>query len=194
MSGFAASKTKTYSQVTGLNSKADTTAWPSAPTPAGRPTKTPLPVLMLTVGFSHTKTGIRNDSVTDGKNASPTIEPQASITWFGADSDAAHNDCHDVYFNGKDNVRTRLGMRFAFTKDEHPNFNVFAATNCIHNTKDYGVTISGLSVQESGVGNMAQAKVGLIEGSVKMCPSGLEPVPPRVVTVITRAKDRQAFV
>lgn len=43
-------------------------------------------------------------------------------------------------------------MRFVFTEDEHPNFNVFAATNCIHNTKDYEVTISRLSVQESGAG------------------------------------------
>lgn len=111
-----------------------------------------MPVLMLTVGFSHAKTDISNESVSGGKNASPTIEPQASITWFGADTDTVHNDCHDVYFNGKDNERTRLGMRFVITEDEHPNFNVFAATNCIHNTKDYEVTISRLSVQESGAG------------------------------------------
>ena len=81
----------------------------------------------------------------NGKVANFTVEPHASVTWFGMQYDEIHNDAQDVKFEGENNVRTRLGAR----------------ANWVHNTQEYGATISGLTVDQAGSRNQGEGRIGV---------------------------------
>lgn len=96
-----------------------------------------------------------------GKYASFTVEPHASVTWFGMEYDDLHTDAQDVKFEGKNNVRTRLGTRVNMTEEGNKTFNAFAEANWVHNTQEYGATISGLTVDQTGSRNQAEGRIGV---------------------------------
>lgn len=107
--------------------------------------------------------GFKLGSVTtnNGKVANFTIEPHASVTWFGMQYDEIHNDAQDVEFEGSNNIRTRLGARAILTEEGNKDFNAFVETNWVHNSKEYGATISGLTVNQTGSKNQAEARIGM---------------------------------
>ena len=100
--------------------------------------------------------------VTDnGKLATFTFEPHASVTWFGMEYDEIHNDAQDVQFEGTNNIRTRLGARMILTEEGNNNFNAFVETNWVHNSKEYGATISGITINQTGSQNQGEARIGV---------------------------------
>lgn len=44
---------------------------------------------------------------------------------------------------------------------ETKNFNVFTEVNWVHNTQEYGATISGLRVDQAGARNQGEARLGV---------------------------------
>ena len=97
----------------------------------------------------------------NGKAADFHIEPHVSATWFGMNYDDISNETHDVTFEGHNNVRTRLGARVMISERETKKFNVFTEVNWVHNTQEYGATISGLRVDQAGARNQGEARLGV---------------------------------
>lgn len=88
------------------------------------------------------------------------VEPHVSVTWFGYEADDISNDVHDVTFEGKDNIRTKLGVKtYAFGKHSG-GFSPFVELNWIHNTETYGVTMSGVTVDQVGAENQGEVRAG----------------------------------
>lgn len=88
------------------------------------------------------------------------VEPHVSVTWFGYEADDISNDVHDVTFEGKDNIRTKLGVKtYAFGKNSG-GFSPFVELNWIHNTETYGVTMSGVTVDQVGAENQGEVRAG----------------------------------
>lgn len=88
--------------------------------------------------------------------------------------DDLHTDAQDVKFEGKNNVRTRLGTRVNMTEEGNKTFNAFAEANWVHNTQEYGATISGLTVDQTGPRNQAEGRIGVDWRITKdLSPSGL---------------------
>lgn len=190
MGGYGTMDTKTRSKVTDLDSKAETDAW-GVGAYAGWKANTDGqigPYVDGWVMFTHASsdvTGVDQDTdnvkgqglsaqleagwgfkvgsvVTEnGKIANFTVEPHASVTWFGMEYDEIHNAAQDVQFEGKDNIRTRLGARAILTEEGNKDFNAFVEANWVHNTKEYGATISGLTVDQTGSRNQGEARIGV---------------------------------
>ena len=88
------------------------------------------------------------------------VEPHVSVTWFGYEADDVSNDVHDVTFEGKDNIRTKLGVKtYAFGKTTG-GFSPYVELNWIHNTETYGVTMSGVTVDQVGAENQGEVRAG----------------------------------
>ena len=88
------------------------------------------------------------------------VEPHVSVTWFGYEADGVANDVHDVTFEGKDNIRTKLGVKtYAFGKNSG-GFSPFVELNWIHNTETYGATLSGITVDQVGAENQGEVRAG----------------------------------
>lgn len=88
------------------------------------------------------------------------VEPHVSVTWFGYEADDVSNDVHDVTFEGKDNIRTKLGVKtYAFGKNSG-GFSPYVELNWIHNTETYGVTVSGVSVEQVGAEDQGEVRAG----------------------------------
>ena len=63
-------------------------------------------------------------------------------------------------FEGKDNIRTKLGVKtYAFGKHSG-GFSPFVELNWIHNTETYGVTMSGVTVDQVGAENQGEVRAG----------------------------------
>ncbi len=88
------------------------------------------------------------------------VEPHVSVTWFGYEADDVSNDVHDVTFEGKDNIRTKLGVKtYAFGKNTG-GFSPYVELNWIHNTETYGVTMSNVTVEQVGAEDQAEVRAG----------------------------------
>lgn len=88
------------------------------------------------------------------------VEPHVSVTWFGYEADDISNDVHDVTFEGKDNIRTKLGVKtYAFGKTTG-GFSPYVELNWIHNTETYGVTMSNVTVEQMGAEDQAEVRAG----------------------------------
>ena len=190
MGGYGTMDTKTRSKVTDLRSKAETDAWgvgAYAGWKANKDGQTGPYVdgwLMFThassdvTGVDRQEENIKGEGLsasieagwgfklgsvetTNGKYATFTLEPHASVTWFGMEYDDLHTDAQDVKFEGKNNVRTRLGTRVNMTEEGNKTFNAFAEANWVHNTQEYGATISGLTVDQTGSRNQAEGRIGV---------------------------------
>ena len=190
MGGYGTMDTKTRSKMTDLRSKAETDAWgvgAYAGWKANKDGQTGPYVdgwLMFThassdvTGVDRQEENIKGEGLsasieagwgfklgsvetTNGKYATFTLEPHASVTWFGMEYDDLHTDAQDVKFEGKNNVRTRLGTRVNMTEEGNKTFNAFAEANWVHNTQEYGATISGLTVDQTGSRNQAEGRIGV---------------------------------
>ena len=89
------------------------------------------------------------------------IEPHVSVTWFGMNFDDMQTTSQDVTFEGKNNVRTRLGARAILTEKDNNSFNAFTEINWVHNTQLYGATVSGVRVDQDGARNQAEGRIGV---------------------------------
>ena len=88
------------------------------------------------------------------------VEPHVSVTWFGYEADDVSNDIHDVTFEGKDNIRTKLGVKtYAFGKNSG-GFSPYVELNWIHNTETYGVTMSNVTVEQVGAEDQGEVRAG----------------------------------
>ena len=190
MGGYGTMDTKSRSKVTNLHSKAETDAWgvgAYAGWKANSDGQTG-PYVDGWVMFTHANSditgvdqntedvkgqglsasleagwGFKVGSVAtkNGKIANFTVEPHASVTWFGMQYDEIHNEAQDVKFEGENNVRTRLGARAILTQEGNNNFNAFVEANWVHNTQEYGATISGLTVDQAGSRNQGEGRIGV---------------------------------
>ena len=190
MGGYGTMDTKSGSVVTGLHSKAETDAWGVGIYGGWKADENGQtgPYVDGWVMFTHAKSDvsgvdqyvedvkgqglsasvevgwgvpagtIAND---DGSVTQVTFEPHASVTWFGMEFDDLHTDVQDVAFEGKNNVRTRLGARAVISEKGNDRFNAFVEANWVHNTQEYGATISGLTVDQAGARNQAETRLGV---------------------------------
>ncbi|HIH4849204.1 TPA: autotransporter outer membrane beta-barrel domain-containing protein [Morganella morganii] len=100
------------------------------------------------------------------------IQPQAQITYHGvsADDHTERNGTR-VSGSGEHNIRTRLGVKVfglghaAQDEGQSREFKPFAEVNWLHNTRDYGVSLDGQTISQSGARNIAEVKAG-IEGQL----------------------------
>lgn len=106
------------------------------------------------------------------KNATYFIQPKAQITWMGVKAgDHKEDNGTQVSGEGDGNIQTRLGVK-AFMKgyadqDKGKNrvFQPFVEVNWIHNTKDFGTTMDGMTVKQDGAANIGELKLG-VEGQL----------------------------
>ncbi|WP_186368694.1 autotransporter outer membrane beta-barrel domain-containing protein [Yersinia alsatica] len=106
------------------------------------------------------------------KNASYFIQPKAQMTWMGVKADN-HRETNgtNVSGEGDGNIQTRLGVK-AFMNGFHESskgkdrvFQPFIEANWIHNSKDFGTQMDGISVKQAGAGNIGELKTG-VEGQI----------------------------
>lgn len=106
------------------------------------------------------------------KNATYFIQPKAQVIWMGVKADD-HKEANgtNVSGDGDDNIQTRLGVK-AFIKgyaDQDKGkdrvFQPFIEANWVHNTKDFGTNMDGVTVKQDGAANIAEVKVG-VEGQI----------------------------
>ncbi|ATM95420.1 autotransporter protein [Yersinia frederiksenii] len=106
------------------------------------------------------------------KNATYFIQPKAQITRMGVKAnDHTEANGTKVSGEGNGNIQTRLGVKAFMNgyadqdKDQDRMFQPFVETNWIHNTKDFGTTMNGISVKQDGAANIAELKLG-VEGQL----------------------------
>ncbi|WP_145524462.1 autotransporter outer membrane beta-barrel domain-containing protein [Yersinia vastinensis] len=106
------------------------------------------------------------------KNAVYFIQPKAQVTRMGVKADD-HKEANGTYVSGKGdgNIQTRLGVKAFMNgysdqdKGKDRVFQPFVETNWIHNTKDFGTTMDGITVKQDGAANIAELKLG-VEGQI----------------------------
>ncbi|CFR04988.1 autotransporter protein [Yersinia frederiksenii] len=106
------------------------------------------------------------------KNASYFIQPKAQVTWMGVKADD-HKEANgtNVSGEGNGNIQTRLGVRAFMNgyadqdKGKDRVFQPFVEANWIHNTKDFGTTMDGMTVKQAGAANIGELKLG-VEGQI----------------------------
>lgn len=106
------------------------------------------------------------------KNATYFIQPKAQISWMGVKADD-HKEANgtNVSGEGDGNIQTRLGVKAFMNgysdldKGKDREFQPFIEANWIHNTKDFGTTMDGMTVKQDGAANIGELKVG-VEGQI----------------------------
>ncbi|WP_145601529.1 autotransporter outer membrane beta-barrel domain-containing protein [Yersinia frederiksenii] len=106
------------------------------------------------------------------KNTSYFIQPKAQVTWMGVKADD-HKEANgtNVSGEGNGNIQTRLGVKAFMNgyaeqdKGKDREFQPFVEANWIHNTKDFGTTMDGMTVKQTGAANIAELKLG-VEGQL----------------------------
>ncbi|HEM6718312.1 TPA: autotransporter outer membrane beta-barrel domain-containing protein [Citrobacter koseri] len=100
------------------------------------------------------------------------IQPQAQAIWMGVEADD-HRESNGTRISGEGdgNVQTRLGVR-TFLKghsviDEGKarEFQPFVEVNWLHNTRDFGTKMDGVSIRQEGARNLGEIKTG-VEGQI----------------------------
>ncbi|WON77075.1 autotransporter outer membrane beta-barrel domain-containing protein [Serratia sp. UGAL515B_01] len=105
-------------------------------------------------------------------NMSYFIQPKAQLTWMGVKADD-HTETNgsNISGEGDGNIQTRLGVKAFLNgyndqdKGKDRVFQPFVETNWVHNSKDFGVNMNGVSVNQDGAANIAELKVG-VEGQL----------------------------
>lgn len=100
------------------------------------------------------------------------IQPQAQVVWMGVKADD-HREANGTAVKGKGdgNIQTRLGFRTllrghqATDEGKSRQFQPYAELNWIHNTKEFGTQLNGVTVNRQGARNVAELKVG-VEGQI----------------------------
>ncbi|HHH1370360.1 TPA: autotransporter outer membrane beta-barrel domain-containing protein [Yersinia enterocolitica] len=106
------------------------------------------------------------------KNAVYFIQPKAQVTWMGVKADD-HKEANGTHVSGEGNgnIQTRLGVRAFMNgyaeqdKGKDRVFQPFVEANWIHNTKDFGTTMDGMTVKQAGAANIGELKLG-VEGQL----------------------------
>lgn len=111
--------------------------------------------------------------LSDSKTAAGTdvgwyLQPQAQIIWSGVKTDTLHEaNGTKVMPKGRNNIQTRLGARTFVNINSQAYFNGTAGTqlflegNWIHNTKSPGIEMNGTALEQKGVRNIGEVKLGL---------------------------------
>ncbi|WP_145590055.1 autotransporter outer membrane beta-barrel domain-containing protein [Yersinia aleksiciae] len=100
------------------------------------------------------------------------IQPKAQVVWMGVKADS-HTETNGTVVTGEgnNNIQTRLGVKAFISpipsadKANTPAFKPYVETNWIHNTKDFGTTLDGMTVKQAGAANVAELKLG-VEGQI----------------------------
>ncbi|ENJ4070674.1 autotransporter outer membrane beta-barrel domain-containing protein, partial [Enterobacter hormaechei] len=100
------------------------------------------------------------------------IQPQAQAVWMGVKSDV-HREGNGTLISGEGagNVQTRLGVRTflkghsAIDHGKGREFETFVEANWLHNTRDFGIRMNGVSIRQTGGHNLGEIKTG-VEGQI----------------------------
>ncbi len=100
------------------------------------------------------------------------IQPQAQIVWMGVKADEhSENNGTRVESTGDNNVRTRLGVKTwikghnKMDDGKSREFSPFVEVNWLHNTRDFGTRMNGVTVHQDGARNIGEVKTG-VEGQI----------------------------
>ncbi|HEI6967626.1 TPA: autotransporter outer membrane beta-barrel domain-containing protein, partial [Yersinia enterocolitica] len=100
------------------------------------------------------------------------IQPKAQVVWMGVKADS-HTETNGTVVSGEgnNNIQTRLGVKAFISpiptaeKANVPAFKPYVEANWVHNTKDFGTTLDGITVKQAGAANIAELKLG-VEGQI----------------------------
>ena len=100
------------------------------------------------------------------------VQPQAQIVWMGVKADE-HRESNGTRVEsiGDDNVRTRLGVKTwikghnKMDDGKSREFSPFVEVNWLHNTRDFGTRMNGVTVHQDGARNIGEVKAG-VEGQM----------------------------
>lgn len=100
------------------------------------------------------------------------MQPQAQVVWMGVKADE-HRESNGtrVDSTGDGNVRTRLGVKTwikshnRMDEGKSREFSPFVEINWIHNTRDFGTRMNGVTVHQAGTRNIGEVKAG-VEGQI----------------------------
>ncbi|EHT4172674.1 autotransporter outer membrane beta-barrel domain-containing protein [Escherichia coli] len=100
------------------------------------------------------------------------VQPQTQVVWMGvkADEHRESNGTH-VESTGDGNVRTRLGVKTwikghnRMDDGKSREFRPFVEVNWLHNTRDFGTRMNGVTVHQDGARNIGEVKAG-VEGQI----------------------------
>lgn len=100
------------------------------------------------------------------------IQPQAQAIWMGVEADD-HRESNGTRISGEGdgNVQTRLGVRTflkghsAIDEGKAREFQPFVEVNWLHNTRDFGTKMDGVSIRQEGARNLGEIKTG-VEGQI----------------------------
>ncbi|WP_145559401.1 autotransporter outer membrane beta-barrel domain-containing protein [Yersinia mollaretii] len=123
-------------------------------------------------GFTASVEGGYAFNVGQSANQNYFIQPKAQVVWMGVKADS-HTETNGTVVTGEgnNNIQTRLGVKAFISpiptaeKANVPAFKPYVEANWIHNTKDFGTTLDGMTVKQAGAANVAELKVG-VEGQV----------------------------
>ncbi|WP_145525593.1 autotransporter outer membrane beta-barrel domain-containing protein [Yersinia rohdei] len=110
--------------------------------------------------------------VGESANRNYFIQPKAQVVWMGVKADS-HTETNGTVVSGEgnNNIQTRLGAKAFISPIQSegvakgPTFKPYVEANWIHNTKDFGTTLDGITVKQAGAANIAELKLGA-EGQV----------------------------
>ncbi|EFJ6453077.1 autotransporter outer membrane beta-barrel domain-containing protein, partial [Escherichia coli] len=100
------------------------------------------------------------------------VQPQAQVVWMGVKADE-HRESNGtrVESTGDGNVRTRLGVKTwikghnRMDDGKSREFRPFVEVNWLHNTRDFGTRMNGVTVHQGGARNIGEVKAG-VEGQI----------------------------
>ncbi|CAI3807598.1 hypothetical protein GLGCALEP_04740 [Pseudomonas sp. MM221] len=91
------------------------------------------------------------------------LQPKAKVTWSGVTPDDHREDNGTIVSaQGSDTLSISVGARAYLQLDTHSSdsFKPFVETNWIHNNRQAGVSLDGVSVSQAGTRNIGEFKVG----------------------------------
>ncbi|EMR9907131.1 autotransporter outer membrane beta-barrel domain-containing protein [Escherichia coli] len=100
------------------------------------------------------------------------VQPQAQVVWMGVKADE-HRESNGtrVESTGDGNVRTRLGVKNwikghnRMDDGKSREFRPFVEVNWLHDTRDFGTRMNGVTVHQDGARNIGEVKAG-VEGQI----------------------------
>lgn len=96
------------------------------------------------------------------------VQPQAQVTYMGVKADD-HRESNGTYVTseGDGNIQSRLGVRTylkghsQLDDNKDRKFEPFLEANWIHNTKAFGASLDGVSINQAGARNVGELKAGV---------------------------------
>ncbi|HCP1380649.1 TPA: autotransporter outer membrane beta-barrel domain-containing protein [Escherichia coli] len=100
------------------------------------------------------------------------VQPQAQVVWMGVKADE-HRESNGtrVENTGDGNVRTRLGVKTwikghnRMDDGKSREFRPFVEVNWLHNTREFGTRMNGVTVHQDSARNIGEVKAG-VEGQI----------------------------